>query len=117
MVTDKYIWCLDFKGGLYCSALPNDGLRWQKFEDNVQQLAVSPSGKSCEEILLKKKKMCSLFIICIYLFVKQALMKFCREQSMTENIHFRNTVMEGGAENQQGFCLWKGYHQRQEALV
>ncbi|XP_030629595.1 tectonin beta-propeller repeat-containing protein 2 [Chanos chanos] len=44
VVTDRYVWCLDFKGGLYCSALPNGGLSWQKFEDNVQQVALSPSG-------------------------------------------------------------------------
>nr|XP_028561620.1 tectonin beta-propeller repeat-containing protein 2 isoform X1 [Podarcis muralis]XP_028561709.1 tectonin beta-propeller repeat-containing protein 2 isoform X1 [Podarcis muralis] len=44
VVSEKYIWCLDYKGGLYCSALPSAGLRWQKFEDNVQQVAVSPSG-------------------------------------------------------------------------
>ncbi|XP_048830878.1 tectonin beta-propeller repeat-containing protein 2 [Brienomyrus brachyistius] len=56
MVTDKYIWCLDFKGGLYCSALPNDGLRWQKFEDNVQQLAVSPSGTLLWKVEQKTNK-------------------------------------------------------------
>ncbi|XP_036120822.1 tectonin beta-propeller repeat-containing protein 2 [Molossus molossus] len=43
-VSEKYIWCLDYKGGLFCSALPGAGLRWQKFEDGVQQVAVSPSG-------------------------------------------------------------------------
>ncbi|XP_059039166.1 tectonin beta-propeller repeat-containing protein 2 isoform X1 [Mustela lutreola] len=43
-VSEKYIWCLDYKGGLFCSALPGGGLRWQKFEDAVQQVAVSPSG-------------------------------------------------------------------------
>ncbi|XP_012601809.2 tectonin beta-propeller repeat-containing protein 2 [Microcebus murinus] len=43
-VSEKYIWCLDYKGGLFCSALPCAGLRWQKFEDAVQQVAVSPSG-------------------------------------------------------------------------
>uniref|UniRef100_A0A5F9CZJ8 Tectonin beta-propeller repeat containing 2 n=1 Tax=Oryctolagus cuniculus TaxID=9986 RepID=A0A5F9CZJ8_RABIT len=43
-VSEKYIWCLDYKGGLFCSALPSAGLRWQKFEDAVQQVAVSPSG-------------------------------------------------------------------------
>ncbi|XP_077632608.1 tectonin beta-propeller repeat-containing protein 2 isoform X1 [Crocuta crocuta] len=43
-VSDKYLWCLDYKGGLFCSALPSAGLRWQKFEDSVQQVAVSPSG-------------------------------------------------------------------------
>lgn len=45
VVTDRYIWCLDFKGGLYCSALPDGGLSWQRFEDNVQQVALSPSGE------------------------------------------------------------------------
>nr|XP_024644223.1 tectonin beta-propeller repeat-containing protein 2 [Macaca nemestrina] len=44
VVSEKYIWCLDYKGGLFCSALPGAGLRWQKFEDAVQQVAVSPSG-------------------------------------------------------------------------
>nr|XP_020649277.1 tectonin beta-propeller repeat-containing protein 2 isoform X3 [Pogona vitticeps] len=44
VVSDKYIWCLDYKGGLYCSVLPSAGLRWQRFEDNVQQVAVSPTG-------------------------------------------------------------------------
>uniref|UniRef100_A0A8C9EYL0 HPS5-like beta-propeller domain-containing protein n=1 Tax=Pavo cristatus TaxID=9049 RepID=A0A8C9EYL0_PAVCR len=43
-VSEKYIWCLDYRGSLYCSALPAAGLRWQKFEDGVQQVAVSPSG-------------------------------------------------------------------------
>uniref|UniRef100_A0AAR2K526 HPS5-like beta-propeller domain-containing protein n=1 Tax=Pygocentrus nattereri TaxID=42514 RepID=A0AAR2K526_PYGNA len=44
MVTDRHVWCLDFKGGLYCSGLPNGSLSWQKFEENVQQVALSPSG-------------------------------------------------------------------------
>ncbi|XP_057638954.1 tectonin beta-propeller repeat-containing protein 2 isoform X3 [Chionomys nivalis] len=43
-VSEKFIWCLDYKGGLFCSALPGAGLRWQRFEDAVQQVAVSPSG-------------------------------------------------------------------------
>ncbi|XP_033984961.1 LOW QUALITY PROTEIN: tectonin beta-propeller repeat-containing protein 2 [Trematomus bernacchii] len=43
-VTDRYVWCLDFKGGLFCSSLPETGLNWQRFEDNVHQVAVSPSG-------------------------------------------------------------------------
>ncbi|XP_049646278.1 tectonin beta-propeller repeat-containing protein 2 isoform X3 [Suncus etruscus] len=43
-VSEKRVWCLDYKGGLFCSALPAAGLRWQKFEDGVQQVAVSPSG-------------------------------------------------------------------------
>lgn len=44
VVSEKYIWCLDYRGSLYCSAVPAAGLRWQKFEDGVQQVAVSPSG-------------------------------------------------------------------------
>ncbi|XP_052001043.1 tectonin beta-propeller repeat-containing protein 2-like [Xyrauchen texanus] len=44
VVTDRYIWCLDFKGGLFCSGLPNSSLSWQKFEENVHQVALSPSG-------------------------------------------------------------------------
>ncbi|XP_040916355.1 tectonin beta-propeller repeat-containing protein 2 isoform X2 [Toxotes jaculatrix] len=43
-VTDRYVWCLDFKGGLFCSALPETGLSWQRFEDSVHQVALSPSG-------------------------------------------------------------------------
>lgn len=39
-VFEKYIWCLDYKGGLFCSALFGVGLRWQKFEDVVQQVVV-----------------------------------------------------------------------------
>ncbi|KAK6478805.1 tectonin beta-propeller repeat-containing protein 2-like isoform X1 [Huso huso] len=56
VVSEKYIWCLDFKGGLYCSALPSAGLRWQKYEDNVQQVAVSPSGALLWKIELKTNK-------------------------------------------------------------
>ncbi|XP_029142264.1 tectonin beta-propeller repeat-containing protein 2 [Protobothrops mucrosquamatus] len=56
VVSDKYIWCLDYKGGLYCSALPSAGLRWQKFEDNVQQMAVSPSGTLLWKIEQKTNK-------------------------------------------------------------
>ncbi|CAL8283345.1 unnamed protein product [Lota lota] len=43
-VTDRYVWCLDFKGVLFCSPLPDGGLNWQRFEDNIHQVAVSPSG-------------------------------------------------------------------------
>ncbi|XP_059541813.1 tectonin beta-propeller repeat-containing protein 2 isoform X2 [Myotis daubentonii] len=43
-VSEKHVWCLDYRGGLFCSALRGAGLRWQKFEDAVQQVAVSPSG-------------------------------------------------------------------------
>ncbi|XP_054989460.1 tectonin beta-propeller repeat-containing protein 2 isoform X3 [Sorex araneus] len=43
-VSKKHVWCLDGRGGLFCSALPGAGLRWHKFEDGVQQVAVSPSG-------------------------------------------------------------------------
>ncbi|XP_054827106.1 tectonin beta-propeller repeat-containing protein 2 [Eublepharis macularius] len=56
VVSDKYIWCLDYKGGLYCSALPSAGLRWQKFEDNVQQVAVSPSGNLLWKVEQKTNK-------------------------------------------------------------
>ncbi|XP_060611137.2 tectonin beta-propeller repeat-containing protein 2 [Anolis sagrei] len=56
VVSDKYIWCLDYKGGLYCSALPSAGLRWQRFEDNVQQVAVSPSGALLWKIEQKTSK-------------------------------------------------------------
>uniref|UniRef100_A0A8C5F8C0 Tectonin beta-propeller repeat containing 2 n=1 Tax=Gadus morhua TaxID=8049 RepID=A0A8C5F8C0_GADMO len=40
----RYVWCLDFKGVLFCSPLPDGGLKWQRFEDNIHQVAVSPSG-------------------------------------------------------------------------
>lgn len=41
----RYVWCLDFKGGLFCSVIPETGLSWQRFEDNVHQVALSPSGE------------------------------------------------------------------------
>ncbi|KAK3563104.1 hypothetical protein QTP86_016339 [Hemibagrus guttatus] len=44
VVTERHIWCLDFKGVLYCSSLTNGSLSWQKYEENVQQVALSPSG-------------------------------------------------------------------------
>ncbi|XP_020826769.1 tectonin beta-propeller repeat-containing protein 2 isoform X4 [Phascolarctos cinereus] len=56
VVSEKYIWCLDYKGGLYCSGLPSAGIRWQKFEDAVQQVAVSPSGALLWKIEQKSNK-------------------------------------------------------------
>uniref|UniRef100_A0A8C3SZR1 Tectonin beta-propeller repeat containing 2 n=1 Tax=Chelydra serpentina TaxID=8475 RepID=A0A8C3SZR1_CHESE len=56
VVSEKYIWCLDYKGSLYCSALPSAGLRWQKFEDAVQQMSVSPSGALLWKIEQKTNK-------------------------------------------------------------
>lgn len=56
VVSDRYIWCLDYKGSLYCSSLPGAGLRWQKFEDAVQQVAVSPSGNLLWKIEQKTDK-------------------------------------------------------------
>uniref|UniRef100_A0A4W3IVS6 Tectonin beta-propeller repeat containing 2 n=1 Tax=Callorhinchus milii TaxID=7868 RepID=A0A4W3IVS6_CALMI len=44
VVSEKHIWCLDYKGVLYCSPVHSGSLRWQKFEDYVQQVSVSPSG-------------------------------------------------------------------------
>ncbi|CAJ1074901.1 tectonin beta-propeller repeat-containing protein 2 [Xyrichtys novacula] len=43
-VTDRHVWCLDFKGGLFCSVLPDTGLNWQRYEDNIHQMALSPTG-------------------------------------------------------------------------
>ncbi|KAJ8333335.1 hypothetical protein SKAU_G00422310 [Synaphobranchus kaupii] len=56
VVTERYVWCLDFKGGLYCSALPNGSLQWQRFEDNVLQVAVSPSGSLLWKVEQKTNK-------------------------------------------------------------
>ncbi|KFQ18440.1 Tectonin beta-propeller repeat-containing protein 2 [Merops nubicus] len=56
VVSEKYIWCLDYRGSLFCSALPTAGLRWQKFEDGVQQVAVSPSGSLLWKIEQKTNK-------------------------------------------------------------
>ncbi|XP_075471147.1 tectonin beta-propeller repeat-containing protein 2 isoform X2 [Ascaphus truei] len=56
VVSEKYIWCLDYKGCLYCSALPGTGLRWQKFEDAVQQVAVSPTGALLWKVEQKSNK-------------------------------------------------------------
>ncbi|XP_062863100.1 tectonin beta-propeller repeat-containing protein 2 [Trichomycterus rosablanca] len=44
VVTERNVWCLDFKGILYCTSLANGTLSWQRFEENVQQVALSPSG-------------------------------------------------------------------------
>eukprot|EP00066_Takifugu_rubripes_P028769 XP_011618035.1 PREDICTED: tectonin beta-propeller repeat-containing protein 2 [Takifugu rubripes] len=43
-VTERHVWCLDFKGGLFCGTLPDTGLSWQRFDNSVHQVAVSPSG-------------------------------------------------------------------------
>uniref|UniRef100_A0A7M4F4M6 Tectonin beta-propeller repeat containing 2 n=1 Tax=Crocodylus porosus TaxID=8502 RepID=A0A7M4F4M6_CROPO len=56
VVSEKYVWCLDYKGSLFCSALPSAGIRWQKFEDAVQQVAVSPSGALLWKIEQKTNK-------------------------------------------------------------
>ncbi|XP_069772557.1 tectonin beta-propeller repeat-containing protein 2 [Narcine bancroftii] len=56
VVSEKHIWCLDCKGGLYCSPFFGSGLRWQKFEDGVQQVAVSPSGVLLWKIEQKSSK-------------------------------------------------------------
>ncbi|XP_069494200.1 tectonin beta-propeller repeat-containing protein 2 isoform X2 [Ambystoma mexicanum] len=56
VVSEKHIWCLDYRGSLYCSALPGAGLRWQKFEELVQQVAVSPSGTLLWKIEQKSNK-------------------------------------------------------------
>ncbi|XP_043930469.1 tectonin beta-propeller repeat-containing protein 2 [Protopterus annectens] len=56
VVSEKYIWCLDFKGNLYCSPLPSAGLRWQKFEEGVQQVAVSPTGTLLWKVEQKSNK-------------------------------------------------------------
>lgn len=41
----RHVWCLDFKGGLFCTTLPDTGLSWQRFDNSVHQVAVSPSGE------------------------------------------------------------------------
>ncbi|XP_044293192.1 tectonin beta-propeller repeat-containing protein 2 isoform X2 [Varanus komodoensis] len=56
VVSEKYVWCLDYKGSLHCSALPSAGLRWQKFEENVQQVAASPSGTLLWKVEQKTNK-------------------------------------------------------------
>ncbi|XP_067895062.1 tectonin beta-propeller repeat-containing protein 2 isoform X2 [Heterodontus francisci] len=56
VVSEKHIWCLDYKGGLYCSPFHGTSLRWQKFEDGVQQVAVSPSGVLLWKIEQKSSK-------------------------------------------------------------
>ncbi|XP_073494489.1 tectonin beta-propeller repeat-containing protein 2 isoform X2 [Phyllobates terribilis] len=56
VVSEKYVWCLDYKGSLYCSSVPEVGLRWQRFEDAVQQVAVSPSGNLLWKIEQKTDK-------------------------------------------------------------
>ncbi|KFP14317.1 Tectonin beta-propeller repeat-containing protein 2 [Egretta garzetta] len=56
VVSEKYIWCLDYRGSLYCSALPAAGAGGEKFEDGVQQVAVSPSGALLWKIEQKTNK-------------------------------------------------------------
>ncbi|KFP82835.1 Tectonin beta-propeller repeat-containing protein 2 [Apaloderma vittatum] len=56
VVSEKHVWCLDYRGSLYCSALPAAGQRWQKFEEGVQQVAVSPSGALLWKIEQKTNK-------------------------------------------------------------
>uniref|UniRef100_UPI00398F2F32 tectonin beta-propeller repeat-containing protein 2 n=1 Tax=Pristiophorus japonicus TaxID=55135 RepID=UPI00398F2F32 len=56
VVSEKHIWCLDYKYGLYCSPFLGTSLRWQKFEDGVQQVAVSPSGVLLWKIEQKSSK-------------------------------------------------------------
>ncbi|XP_038633161.1 tectonin beta-propeller repeat-containing protein 2 isoform X1 [Scyliorhinus canicula] len=56
VVSEKHVWCLDYKGGLYCSPYHGTSLRWQKFEDGVQQVAVSPSGALLWKIEQKSSK-------------------------------------------------------------
>ncbi|XP_069593956.1 tectonin beta-propeller repeat-containing protein 2 isoform X2 [Ranitomeya imitator] len=56
VVSEKYVWCLDYKGSLHCSSVPGVGLRWQRFEDAVQQVAVSPSGNLLWKIEQKTDK-------------------------------------------------------------
>ncbi|XP_061015447.1 tectonin beta-propeller repeat-containing protein 2 isoform X4 [Dama dama] len=56
-VSEKYLWCLDYKGGLFCSALPGAGLRWQKFEDAVQQIEQkSNRAFACGKVTIKGKR-------------------------------------------------------------
>ncbi|XP_078090213.1 tectonin beta-propeller repeat-containing protein 2 [Mustelus asterias] len=56
VVSEKHAWCLDYKGVLYCSPFHGTSLRWQKFEDGVQQVAVSPSGALLWKIEQKSSK-------------------------------------------------------------
>uniref|UniRef100_UPI0035900CBA tectonin beta-propeller repeat-containing protein 2 isoform X2 n=1 Tax=Myxine glutinosa TaxID=7769 RepID=UPI0035900CBA len=45
--SDRHLWCVDRRGGLfYCPISSPDptGLRWNKYEEGVTQVAVSPSG-------------------------------------------------------------------------
>lgn len=44
-ISFRHVWCLDFKGGLFCTTLPETGLSWQRFDNSVHQVAVSPSGR------------------------------------------------------------------------
>nr|XP_009935141.1 PREDICTED: tectonin beta-propeller repeat-containing protein 2 [Opisthocomus hoazin] len=55
-ISEKHIWCLDCRGGLFCSALPAAAPRWQRFEDGVQHVAVSPSGALLWKIEQKTNK-------------------------------------------------------------
>lgn len=68
----RYVWCLDFKGGLFCSTLSESGLTWQRFEDNVHQVALSPSG---ELLTCKPAQSCQTVSFHIYHFISWHLSK------------------------------------------
>uniref|UniRef100_A0A8C4Q3J5 Tectonin beta-propeller repeat containing 2 n=1 Tax=Eptatretus burgeri TaxID=7764 RepID=A0A8C4Q3J5_EPTBU len=45
--SDRHLWCVDRRGGLFCCPISSPdptGLRWNKYEEGVTQVAVSPSG-------------------------------------------------------------------------
>ncbi|KAG8449261.1 hypothetical protein GDO86_016073 [Hymenochirus boettgeri] len=64
VVSEKYLWCLDYKGSLSCSALPGAGLRWQKFEEVSNRCSSllwkieQKSGKAfaCGKVTIKGKR-------------------------------------------------------------
>ncbi|KFQ16598.1 Tectonin beta-propeller repeat-containing protein 2 [Leptosomus discolor] len=55
-VSEKYAWCLDCRGGLYCSALPAAGLRWQRFEVILCSLLTPGTGALLWKIEQKTNK-------------------------------------------------------------
>lgn len=107
LVCCRYVWCLDFKGGLFCSILPETGLKWQRFEDNVHQMAVSPSGEPELSLLLALE--ISVHTGCTR-SINYVLM-------LTVTNSNRKSAVEGGAEDPDSLCMCQSVGERETPLV
>uniref|UniRef100_S4RMZ4 Tectonin beta-propeller repeat containing 2 n=1 Tax=Petromyzon marinus TaxID=7757 RepID=S4RMZ4_PETMA len=57
-VSERHLWCVDGRGVLHCApvAPAPAGLLWQKYEEGVRQVAVSPSGMLLWKVEHKSSK-------------------------------------------------------------